>query len=176
MSICLSWYLRAGIPQMSRSTDSKPLPLEPAVPCPLQAAPNQQKIAPLSPSLIPTDCCFTEQGLHNVRCSNLMVIGWCKSITLVILPALFTRVSSSVHNRDAKHGSPMRNPVNCPKGESEKAGNHKPLRRVVDFVAARKVLPPSCGICRPSADIQFLRRGNWHFSAKFFLLRIEFPL
>jgi hypothetical protein len=29
-----------------------------------------------------------------------MVIGWRKSITLVILPALFTRVSSSVHNRD----------------------------------------------------------------------------
>jgi hypothetical protein len=30
--------------------------------------------------------------MHNFRYSHLMVIGWGKSITLVILPPLFTRV------------------------------------------------------------------------------------
>jgi hypothetical protein len=39
-SICLSWYLQAGIPQMSRSGDNTPLPPELAAPCPSQAAPN----------------------------------------------------------------------------------------------------------------------------------------
>src|ERR1700731_1543237 len=39
-SIYPSWYLRAGIPQMSRSIDNRRRPPEPAALCPSQAAPN----------------------------------------------------------------------------------------------------------------------------------------
>jgi hypothetical protein len=66
-------------------------------------------------------------------------------------------------------------PINCPKGESDKAGAHKPLRRVGNFVAA-KSCSRHLGICRPSGDIQFLRRGNWRVSGEFVPAQKRIPV